>query len=79
MKNLKRSTRWKLSVPFNSVVLMLTAALLLAPVSQASNHTSGLETATVKRETLSREFRLDGAVEAINRATVSAQTRGSIQ
>jgi len=79
MKNLKCSTRWKLSVPFNSALLMLSAALLVAPLSHASNHTSGLETATVKLETLSREFRLDGAVEAINRATVSAQTRGSIQ
>jgi len=38
-----------------------------------------LKTATVTSKTLSREFRLDGVVEAINRATVSAQTHGTIQ
>jgi len=39
----------------------------------------GLETAEVSRKTLKREFRLDGVVEAINRATVSAQTSGTIR
>ena len=38
-----------------------------------------LETAIVTANLLSREFRLDGAVEAINKATVSAQTSGTIQ
>ncbi len=38
-----------------------------------------LETAEVKLELLSREFRLDGVVEAINKSTVSAQTSGTIQ
>jgi len=38
-----------------------------------------LETAIVTANLLNREFRLDGAVEAINKATVSAQTSGTIQ
>ncbi len=38
-----------------------------------------LETAIVSANLLSREFRLDGTVEAINKATVSAQTSGTIQ
>mgnify|MGYP001298475359 CR=1 FL=1 len=69
----------KLSAPFFSVLLMLSASLIVVPPSHASNHTSSLETAMATVETLSREFRLDGVVEAINRATVSAQTQGSIQ
>ena len=69
----------KLSAPFISALLMLSALLVVVPLSHASNHTSSLETATATVETLSREFRLDGVVEAINRATVSAQTQGSIQ
>ena len=79
MNNLKPNNHRTLSAPFISVLLMLSASLLEVPFSHASNHTSGLETATAKVETLSREFRLDGVVEAINRATVSAQTQGSIQ
>ena len=38
-----------------------------------------LETAEVRLDSVSREFRLDGVVEAIHKATVSAQTRGTIQ
>ena len=45
----------------------------------AENAGSALETAETTLQTLSREFRLDGVVEAINQATVSAQTGGSIQ
>ena len=41
--------------------------------------TGALQTALVRLESFSREFRLDGEVEAINKATVSAQTRGVIQ
>lgn len=47
--------------------------------AQAANTDSGLATAEVTLELLSREFRIDGEVEAINKATVSAQTRGTIQ
>jgi RND family efflux transporter MFP subunit len=79
MNKLKRNNRRALYAPFYSVLLMLSATLLVTPFSHASNHTSGLETALATVETLSREFRLDGVVEAINRATVSAQTQGSIQ
>lgn len=55
-------------------------ALLIAPLSgHAENAGSQLETSAATLQTLSREFRLDGVVEAINQATVSAQTGGSIQ
>ncbi|MBE9560898.1 MAG: efflux RND transporter periplasmic adaptor subunit [Proteobacteria bacterium] len=45
----------------------------------ASETGSNLKTAEVSLDLLNREFRLDGVVEAINKATVSAQTRGTIQ
>ncbi|NOR42362.1 MAG: efflux RND transporter periplasmic adaptor subunit [Gammaproteobacteria bacterium] len=48
-------------------------------LAHATNTDNKLETAQVKRELLSREFRLDGEVEAVNMATVSAQTGGTIQ
>ena len=38
-----------------------------------------LETAKAELRQLPREFRLDGTVEAVNRATVSAQTSGQVQ
>lgn len=41
--------------------------------------TAELATAEVAYDLQSREFRLDGVVEAIHKATVSAQTRGTIQ
>ena len=53
--------------------------LVLAHTALAENTNTTLKTATVTSKTLSREFRLDGVVEAINRATVSAQTHGTIQ
>jgi RND family efflux transporter MFP subunit len=46
---------------------------------EADNTSSQLETAAATLQSLSREFRLDGVVEAVNRATVSAQTGGNIQ
>jgi len=56
---------------------------LLQPVQTqdvyAAETASNLETAEIKLDLLSREFRLDGAVEAIHKATVSAQTRGTIK
>lgn len=56
----------------------------LAPLAQlqfahAGNIENQLETAEVTQQSLNREFRLDGVVEAINRATVSAQTGGTIK
>lgn len=52
--------------------------LLFSPLHSAYATTS-LETAEVKQQLLSREFRLDGEVEAINKATVSAQTSGTVE
>ncbi len=55
-------------------------AVQFAGISAAQAGASAdLETEKVRLETLSREFRLDGVVEAINKATVSAQTGGTIQ
>lgn len=56
----------------------------LVPLAQlqfahAGNVENQLETAEVTQQSLNREFRLDGVVEAINRATVSAQTGGTIK
>jgi RND family efflux transporter MFP subunit len=47
--------------------------------AQATNNNSELATADVTLDLMSREFRLDGVVEAIHKATVSAQTGGTIQ
>ncbi|MCK4675508.1 MAG: efflux RND transporter periplasmic adaptor subunit [Gammaproteobacteria bacterium] len=47
--------------------------------AHAANAGSELETAEVRLQLLSREFRLDGVVEAIHKATVSAQVRGTVQ
>ena len=38
-----------------------------------------LETATASKRETAREFWLDGAVEAINQTTLSAQTQGQVQ
>jgi RND family efflux transporter MFP subunit len=38
-----------------------------------------LATAEVAQRTVPREYRLDGVVEAVNRATVSAQTQGQVK
>ena len=66
---------------------LMFAGLAHTPDSYADGLTGGLpdsvqgelKTAVVHRESFSREFRLDGEVEAINKATVSAQTRGAIE
>ncbi|MBT8133155.1 MAG: efflux RND transporter periplasmic adaptor subunit, partial [Gammaproteobacteria bacterium] len=54
---------------------------MLLPVADAlaTDAAAELATAEVSMDLLSREFRIDGVVEAINQATVSAQTSGSIQ
>jgi len=59
--------------------IFVTVQFGLVQFAQAENTESGLESAQVTLQSLSREFRLDGVVEAINKATVSAQTRGSIK
>jgi RND family efflux transporter MFP subunit len=70
--------------PFGFKQLFYGFIFVLAQFGQvqfahAANINSSPETAVVTLQTLSREFRLDGVVEAINRATVSAQTRGTIE
>jgi RND family efflux transporter MFP subunit len=63
------------------MLLSLLSTLMLAQATdvQANNTEAELATALVSMDLLSREFRIDGAVEAINKATVSAQTSGAIQ
>ena len=66
----------------NSMLLSLfLVILLLCPLqpAQAAADEATLETAQATLERVSREFRLDGVVEAINQATISAQTGGTIQ
>ena len=60
-------------------IIFIIVQLALAPFLNAEEAGSHLEMAKVTRQTLSREFRLDGEVEAINKATVSAQTGGTIK
>jgi len=78
LKNMQRNqlpgANWLL-YGFMFVLLQLGQVQLV----HAMNTDNKLETAQVKQQLLSREFRLDGEVEAINMATVSAQTRGTIQ
>lgn len=64
-----------------AMFLSLLSVLMLAHASdvQANNTESKLATALVSMDLLSREFRIDGVVEAINKATVSAQTSGTIE
>lgn len=57
------------------VLLMLT----LAPLCARAAENQPLETVVVESWTVPREYRLDGVVEAIHRATVSAQVSGQVQ
>ncbi len=68
-------------VASKALLFSLLPVLMLAQVSyvQASDNEDELATAEVNLDLLSREFRIDGVVEAINKATVSAQTAGTIQ
>jgi RND family efflux transporter MFP subunit len=59
--------------------LFVMVQLGLMQAVNAANVVSQLQTAEVSLETFSREFRLDGVVEAVNKATVSAQTGGTIE
>lgn len=59
-----------------SCIAVLLLQLVSMPLVLAGNK---LETAIATVQSVSREFRLDGEVEAINKATVSAQTGGTIQ
>ncbi|MBE9568044.1 MAG: efflux RND transporter periplasmic adaptor subunit [Proteobacteria bacterium] len=68
-------TQLKLKDRLLTSVFVLLAFMPLPAVMAAE----GLMTGSATLTTISREFRLDGVVEAINKATVSAQTSGTIQ
>ncbi len=61
------------------ILVLVFAQLVQIELAHASNPGSQLETAQVSQQLLTREFRLDGEVEAIHKTTVSAQTSGTIQ
>lgn len=77
------SSRLLRSRNFAKRVLLFSLLAGLVPgqvqYAQATNNNSELATADVTLDLMSREFRLDGVVEAIHKATVSAQTGGTIQ
>jgi len=77
--NIAQLNRQTVRVRLLFVFALIITALTALQTAHADNAGSGLETAEAKLQTLSREFRLDGVVEAINQATVSAQTGGSIK
>jgi len=59
-------------------ILAVAAALALLVSLGAAARAAGLPGATARLETVVREQRLDGVIEAVNRSTVSAQTTGRI-
>jgi len=61
------------------LLLFILIAGATVPAALADSHTSSLQSTQARIESVSREFRLDGVVEAVNRTTVSAQTSGSIK
>jgi RND family efflux transporter MFP subunit len=75
----KAAARPWLAVLFISLLASLVAILMPSHSVMATENLQQLETAEVRSELLSREFRLDGVVEAIHKATVSAQTSGTIR
>jgi len=85
MINLKRLQRSRLSganwlfYGFIFVIVQLSQLQFAHADNKLEAADSKLETAEVRLQLLSREFRLDGVVEAIHKATISAQTRGTVQ
>jgi RND family efflux transporter MFP subunit len=77
--NIAQRNRLEVNGRLIFVFALIITALTTLQSAHAENAGSGLETAEATLQTLKREFRLDGVVEAINKATVSAQTGGSIQ
>lgn len=61
-----------------SAVLMLAACTASEPERRTAVPEHGLDTLTVQRETSVRERVWDGVVEAVNQATLSAQTAGRV-
>lgn len=81
MINLKRTQRNQ-AAAVNSLLLSLFLVMLpLIPLqpAQAAANGATLDTGQATLELVSREFRFAGVVEAINKATISAQTGGTIQ
>lgn len=71
---------WRAAItPLIFIFTFIIVQLTPFQIASAGDADAQLETAEVRLQTLSREFRLDGVVEAINRSTVSAQTGGSIE
>jgi len=66
-------------VQIAGLLLFVLIAGSTMPAALADSHTSSLQSAQARIESVSREFRLDGVVEAVNRTTVSAQTSGTIK
>lgn len=81
MINLIRIQRNRLSGTGGYIYAFIFVFLQFSQVqlAHAENTNNKLETAEVREQLLSREFRLDGLVEAIHQATVSAQTGGTVQ
>jgi len=72
--------KWSQPVVSSYLITQLLLGFALSWVSLQANATGvDIAVAEVTLETVSREFRLDGSVEAVNKATVSAQTNGTIQ
>ena len=70
----------KVSADKAASALLLVLLLLLPEYAVAAEGVDNpLQSEKVRLQSLSRVFRLDGVVEAINQATVSAQTGGTIQ
>lgn len=70
---------WLAVLSISLLAVSLVAILMPSHSVMATENLQQLETAEVRSELLSREFRLDGVVEAIHKATVSAQTSGTIR
>ena len=75
---LPASSNW-LNKMLRRLAANLLLPLLISWQMPAAMAAEDLATEAAASTTISREFRLDGVVEAINKATVSAQTSGTIQ
>lgn len=62
-----------------SNIKLLAAIPVLLILTGQSAQGGALQSAEVQARSLPREYRLDGVIEAVNRATVSAQTQGQVE
>ena len=58
---------------------LLSAVPLLLVLGAVQAEPAALEAAQAELQSIPREYRLDGLVEAVNRSTVSAQTQGQVR